>query len=169
MKLIKKLNKKQRRLLKNKTRQENLVNELSTLIKISEDIIADNNKIIMEVKEMIKINPHEVRRIQKQTELKLENLIKSGTKISKQEFDKPVKLSGDMYHFLDIKTEDLISRIDVVRKVSKYIRDKKLQDPENRKFFNLDNNLKELFNVTNEEEKYTYTNINKFIQPHLLY
>ena len=69
--LPKKLNKKGRKLLKNKTKQENLVNEIQRLLKISENIIAENNKIIMFVKEMIKINPHELKRIQKQTELRL--------------------------------------------------------------------------------------------------
>lgn len=167
--LPKKLNKKGRKLLKNKTKQENLVNEIQRLLKISENIIAENNKIIMFVKEMIKINPHELKRIQKQTELRLENLIKSGTRISKQKFDKPTKLSDDMYSFLKLDNTSLVSRIDVVRKISKYIRDKKLQDPENRKLFNLDVNLQNLFEVKEVDKKFTYNNINTFIQPHLMY
>jgi chromatin remodeling complex protein RSC6 len=167
--LAKKLNKKGRRLLKNKTKQENLIKEIQRLVGISETIIAENNKIIMFVKEMMKINPYEIRRIQKQTEMKLENLIKSGTRISKQQFDKPTKLSDDMYTFLNLDNTDLVSRIEVVRKISKYIRDKKLQDPENRKLFNLDVNLQNLFEVEEVNKKFTYNNINTFIQPHLMY
>ena len=47
--LPKKLNKKGRRLLKNKTKQENLIKEIQRLVGISETIIAENNKIIMYV------------------------------------------------------------------------------------------------------------------------
>ena len=74
-----------------------------------------------------------------------------------------------MYSFLKLDNTSLVSRIDVVRKISKYIRDKKLQDPENRKLFNLDVNLQNLFEVKEVDKKFTYNNINTFIQPHLMY
>ena len=86
-----------------------------------------------------------------------------------------MKLSNDLYSFLKMETSDenLMTRIEVVGKISKYIRDKKLQNPLNRKLFNLDTNLQELFNIkqeetTGEENSYTYNNINKFIQHHLI-
>ena len=171
-----KLSKKQRRLHKNLDKRENLTNELENLVKINEEIILRNNKIVMLIKEIGKIYPHEIKLIQQQTELKLENLIKSGTKISKHRFDKPLKLSNDLYSFLNIESDDenLMTRIEVVGKISKYIRDKKLQNPSNRKLFNLDPNLKDLFNIQDNkadgvECSYTYNNINKFIQHHLIY
>lgn len=168
-----KLSKKQRRLQKNLDKRTNLDNELQVLLKINEEITLRNSKIIMLLKETAKIYPHEIKSIQRNTELKLENLIKSGTKISKHKFDKPLKLSTDLYSFLNIEDENLMTRIEVVGKISKYIRDKKLQNPSNRKLFNLDTNLKELFNIQNKvdgvENSYTYNNINKFIQHHLIY
>tara|TARA_B110000211_G_C14083005_1_gene555440 strand:- start:1019 stop:1549 length:531 start_codon:yes stop_codon:yes gene_type:complete len=170
-----KLSKKQRRLQKNLDKRENLDNELGNLLKINDEIILRNNKIVMLLKEIGKIYPHEIKLIQQQTQLKLENLIKSGTKISKHKFDKPLKLSEDLYSFLNMETadENLMTRIEVVGKISKYIRDKKLQNPSNRKLFNLDTNLKELFNINSKsldgvESSYTYNNINKFIQHHLI-
>ncbi len=163
-----KLTKKQKRLLKNKSRQEDLSNELSVLIKKSEEIMLANSKIIMYVKEAIKIYPHEVKEIEKQTQLKLENLIKSGTKISKQGFDLPVSLSSELNEFLNMKNADTVTRIEVVRKITKYIREKKLQDPRNRRLFNPDSNLKNIFNITDEtNDTFTYTNINKLIEHHL--
>jgi len=165
---IVKLTKKQRRLLKNKTKQENLINELSLLIKKSEDIMLSNSKILMYVRELSKIHPHEVKDIERQTRIKLENLIKSGTKISKHGFDLQVNISPELNDFLNLKSEDSVTRIEVVRKITKYIREKKLQDPTNRRLFNPDNDLKNIFNITNEtDETFTYTNINKFIQHHL--
>ena len=170
-----KLSKKQRRLQKNLDKRENLDNELRIALTLSDEIILRNNKIIMLLKEIAKIYPHELKLIQRQTELKLENLIKSGTKISKHKFDQPMKLSNDLYSFLKMETSDenLMTRIEVVGKISKYIRDKKLQNPLNRKLFNLDTTLQELFNIkqeetTGEENSYTYNNINKFIQHHLI-
>uniref|UniRef100_A0A6C0B4J4 DM2 domain-containing protein n=1 Tax=viral metagenome TaxID=1070528 RepID=A0A6C0B4J4_9ZZZZ len=174
-----KLSKKQRRLQKNLDKRENLDNEFKILLALNDEIILRSNKITMLLKEMHKIYPYEIRSIQRQTEIKLENLIKSGTKISKHKFDKPMKLSDDLYSFLnmEISDENLMTRIDVVGKISKYIRDKKLQNPSNRKLFNLDDNLKELFNIncgkvneseSESESSYTYNNINKFIQHHLI-
>ena len=74
---------------------------------------------------------------------------------------------------METSDENLMTRIEVVGKISKYIRDKKLQNPSNRKLFNLDTNLQELFNIklektAGEESSYTYNNINKFIQHHLI-
>ena len=163
-----KLTKKQRRLLKNKTKHENLVNELSLLIQKSEEISLANSKIAMYVKELVKIHPHEVKDIERLTRLKLENLIKSGTKISKHGFDLHVSLSAELNDFLNIKNPDSLTRIEVVRKITKYIRQKKLQDPTNRRLFTPDSNLKNIFNITNEtNDAFTYTNINKFIEHHL--
>ena len=161
-----KLNKKGRRLLKNKNKLENLLQRITNITLKCEQLIQNNNKIIMLIKETQKIHPHEVKRIIKETNLQLENLIKSGTRISKHTFNEPLILSQDLHSFLKIEEEKL-SRIEVVQKISKYIRDKKLQDPDNRKLFNLDQNLGKLFKIENLDNKYTYTNINKFIQPHL--
>ena len=170
-----KLSKKQRRLQKNLDKRENLDNELREVLKINEEIILRNNRIVMLIKEIAKVYPHELKLIQQQTELKLENLIKSGTKISKHKFDKPLKLSDDLYSFLNVENtdENLLTRIEVVGKISKYIRDKKLQDPSNRKLFNLDTSLKELFNIKTDgtdvkESSYTYNNINKLVKHHLI-
>jgi len=162
-----KLNKKGRRLLKNKLKLEGLITQINLLKSTCETIIQTNNKLIMLLKESVKIYPHEIKSIIKTTELKLENLIKSGTRVSKQRFDQHVTLSSDLYGFLKIENTDPLSRIDVVRKISKYIRDKKLQDPDNRKLFNIDPELGKLFKIDNLANKYTYTHINKFIQSHL--
>ena len=122
--VIKKLSKKQRRLQKNIEKKAHLENELHMILQLSEDIVLRNNKIVMLIKEINKIHPHEISLIQKQTELKLENLIKSGTRVSKQKFDKPVKLSENLYNFLKIENENLMTRIEVVGEISKYIRKK---------------------------------------------
>tara|TARA_B110000967_G_C18856293_1_gene547419 strand:+ start:1250 stop:1825 length:576 start_codon:yes stop_codon:yes gene_type:complete len=163
-----KRSKKQRRIYKNKIKLERLLGEIQDLTQKAEVLAQRNAQIIMQIKELIKLYPHEVRRLEDQTKLQLENLIKSGTRISKHRFDKPVKLSANLYSFLKVDDNMELTRIEVVRKISKYIRDKKLQLPSNRKLFNLDTGLKNIFNISeNDTSTYTYNNINKFIHHHL--
>tara|TARA_B110000908_G_C10234005_1_gene442236 strand:+ start:503 stop:1024 length:522 start_codon:yes stop_codon:yes gene_type:complete len=163
-----KMSKKQRRIFKNKTKLDNLLTKIQELTQKAEAISLQNAKIVMQIKDLIKLYPHEVRRLEEQTKLKVENLIKSGTRISKHRFDKPVKLSANLYTFLKVDDNMEMTRIEVVRKISKYIRDKKLQLPSNRKLFNLDTGLKTIFNIAESDTStYTYNNINKFIHHHL--
>lgn len=161
-----KLSKKKRVLLKNKHKLESLLKELNETRKKAIELQNEHNKLILLVKTLNHDYPIEVKKIKQETELNEINLMKSGIK-GKIKYDKPVTLSDDLYQFLKISDKQPLKRTEVIRQVTSYIRKKKLQDPNNRNAFNIDENLSNLFKVPEGNGTIPYHQIHKYISPHL--
>lgn len=161
-----KLSKKKRRLLKNKLKLESLLTELNKVHQNAIDLQKSHNKLTLLMKTLNHNYPIEVKKIKQETELNKINLMKSGIK-GKIRYDKPVTLSDDLYRFLNISNKQPLKRTEVIKQVASYIRKKKLQDPNNRNVFNIDENLSVLFKVPEGNGTIPYHQIHKYITPHL--
>ena len=86
-------------------------------------------------------------------------------------FAVPSQISTNMCSFLGIKTGSELSRTDVTRKLTAYIRDKNLQVPTNRRSFVPDKALGSILGPLKEVDKekgYTYFNLQRYITPHIV-
>ena len=119
---------------------------------------------------MAKAYPNEVKELKKDTQTRTENLIKSGVRYKKN-FTESVKLSENLTKFLKVENDSKMSISEIINSITKYIRTNKLQDPDNRKAFNPDENLHQLFESSQKKKTnaYTYHGIQKYIKPHLIY
>lgn len=82
-------------------------------------------------------------------------------------FAKPLTVSGDLAKFCDRKPTDMMSRNDVTRNICAYIREHKLQDPEDGRNIVPDKKLTSLLNYDPKEHgTLTYPYIQKLLVPH---
>lgn len=84
-------------------------------------------------------------------------------------FARPTKISNQLATFLGIPEGVLISRSDVSKGITKYVKDHDLQKPENRRIIDLNRPggqaLRTLLNVPNEAEL-TFFNMQRFLKDH---
>lgn len=79
-------------------------------------------------------------------------------------------ISSDLCDFLNEPHGTKLSRTDVTRKVTAYIREKNLQVPENRRSFVPDDKLKAILGPLkniDEDKGFTYFNLQRYITPHI--
>lgn len=82
-------------------------------------------------------------------------------------FAKPTQVSDALCKFLGEKTGTLLARTDVTKRLTVYIKDKDLQNPENKKHILVDAKLKKLLGVT-EKDDVTYFNLQKYMKHHYI-
>jgi len=82
-------------------------------------------------------------------------------------FIKPTKISNELAEFLGKPVGSEILRTDVSRLINYYIRDNKLQDPQNGRVINPDTKLRALLKI-GENDELTYFNIQKYMSPHFI-
>ena len=76
-----------------------------------------------------------------------------------------------MCTFLGLKSGTELSRTDVTKKVTAYIKEKQLQVPTNRRSFVPDKALGSILGPLQEVDKdrgYTYFNLQRYITPHII-
>jgi len=102
----------------------------------------------------------------------LKKIVKKGSGEKKRDvtnsgFYKEVKISDDLAKFMESKPGDLKSRVDVTRFICTYIKDKKLQDDDNKKVIVPDEQLKKLLkHDIKADGPLTFPGIQKLIQKH---
>ena len=86
-------------------------------------------------------------------------------------FMKPIKVSPDLAAFLNLTTEEPVTRVLITKKLCQYIKEKDLQNPEDRRQILPDDRLRNLFRLTENspaaEDKLTYYSMQKAIQQHI--
>jgi|TARA_R110002073_G_scaffold273256_5_gene436745 chromatin remodeling complex protein RSC6 len=80
-------------------------------------------------------------------------------------FAKPTRISDELCQFMDKEDGAEVARTEVTQFIIKYIREKELQNPENRKIIRPDKNLKQLLGVEDGDEV-TYFNLQKYMNKH---
>ena len=80
-------------------------------------------------------------------------------------FALPTTISDELSVFMNREKNELVARTEVTRYIIKYIKDNKLQNKENGQIIEPNHELKTLLNV-GDEDKLTYFNIQKFMNPH---
>ena len=62
---------------------------------------------------------------------------------------KPLKLSPELATLVGAKKDEKLSRPEVVKRLWAYIKEKKLQDPENKQYFKPDKTMEPIFGKEN--------------------
>lgn len=79
---------------------------------------------------------------------------------------KPVMISEEMCKFCKWPLDEKHSRVDVTKAICDYIKEKDLQNPENRREIMVDKTLKRLLKY--KDDKITYPHIQKHINSHFI-
>jgi upstream activation factor subunit UAF30 len=82
-------------------------------------------------------------------------------------FVKPAAISKELAKFLGKPEDTLMSRTDVTKLITAYVKEHKLQDSGNGRRINPDAKLKALLNVKASEEV-TYFNLQKYMKSHFV-
>ena len=80
-------------------------------------------------------------------------------------FVKPADISDELAKFLGKPKGTQLARTEVTREINSYIRDHKLQDPQNRRRILPDSKLKKLLKLKSSDEL-TYFNLQRYMSPH---
>jgi chromatin remodeling complex protein RSC6 len=80
-------------------------------------------------------------------------------------FAKPCKISNELCDFIGVEHGCELSRTDITRKINEYVKEKNLNNPENRREFFPDKKLKSILNVK-DGEKVTYFILQRLIAHH---
>jgi chromatin remodeling complex protein RSC6 len=80
-------------------------------------------------------------------------------------FAKPTPLSAELCTFLSLSEGSELSRTSVTRLLNQYIKDNKLQNPDDKRTILPDDKLKVLLRLGGDE-KVTYFNLQSFMKPH---
>jgi chromatin remodeling complex protein RSC6 len=80
-------------------------------------------------------------------------------------FALPTSISDELCTFMNKEKNELVARTDVTRYIIKYVKENALQNKENGQIIEPNAELKTLLNV-GDEDKLTYFNIQKFMNPH---
>ena len=133
---------------------------IQQLIETSSLVVNTQKQIISEVKLADRPQKKEVKEIQKQPQRQEENAKKDPNrpKRTPSGFAVPSKISDQMCDFLNLKHGTELSRTDITKKLTTYIREKNLQVPTRRSFVP-DNALGGILGPLKEvdqEKGYTY-------------
>ena len=82
-------------------------------------------------------------------------------------FVKPTKISKDLAKFLGKSEDTLMSRTDVTKLITAYVKEHQLQDSENGRRIKPDAKLKSLLNVKANDEV-TYFNLQSYMKSHFI-
>lgn len=82
-------------------------------------------------------------------------------------FLQPSKISPALAKFCGVSADTQLSRTEATRKIAAYIKEKDLQNPENRREIRADATLTALFALT-AEDKLNYFNLQRYIKPHFI-
>ena len=88
----------------------------------------------------------EVKKIQKGSKKK------ARTGNQKSGFVKQVPISEDLSTFMGLKQDELVSRVDVTKYLTEYVKTNNLQVPENKQLFKVDEKLAKLFSMDQGEQ-----------------
>lgn len=80
-------------------------------------------------------------------------------------FVKPALISTELASFLGKPTGSEMARTEVTREINSYIREHKLQDPENGRRILPDAKLRKLLKI-NKTDELTYFNLQRYMSPH---
>lgn len=90
---------------------------------------------------------------------------RENAKKSPSGFAKPCKISNELCKFVGIPEGSERSRTDITRFINAYVKEKNLNNPENRREFFPDDKLRAILNV-NDKEKVTYFILQRLIAHH---
>merc|ERR1711907_284524 len=139
-----------------------LLNEFQTLQKSLKELSTK----LKEVQRQVGKERKETRKVSNKYFKTNKKKKRSGNK-SPGGFTKPAPLSEPMCQFLGEEVGTEMPRIDVTRRINLYVKENKLQNPDNKREIVADNKLRELLYLTNNDTL-TYFNLQRFMKVHFL-
>lgn len=127
-----------------------------------QSVISTCKSVIAENKLLRKEHSRVVRELAKRTRKKKSS--QSGGNKQPSGFAKPAAISKDLAKFLGVKSDVLLARTEVTKRVNLYIKNNDLQNPENRRIIVPDSKLRKLLN--NGNEQVTYFNLQRYMKVH---
>jgi len=146
---------------------------------IFESVIAQSENILNNNKQMLSLMKKTFKSYQRERRDYEKNLARERRRAKKDPNRKKREPSGfavatdistKLCDFLGVDHGTQLSRTDVTRKVTAYIRTKNLQVPENRRSFIPDSKLESILGPLQEVDKdkgFTYFNLQRYITPHI--
>ena len=158
------------------TEVDSMKQRFERLIKTKQDLLIELKREVQELKKMQRDHELALKEASKRSRKKRVRDENSTRKPSG--FASPVVVSDELYSFLEsfgVKKGDPIARTDVTRYVTTYIKDKDLQNPENRREIVPDTVLDRLFGPAMEHKDpndatsplvYTYLKLQRYLSQH---
>lgn len=156
---------------------ETMRQRFDKLIKGKLDLMAELKKEVQELRKMQRDHEHAVKDASKKSKKK-KSVRDENNPRKPSGFASPVVVSDELYSFLEqfgVKSGEPIARTDVTKHITRYIKEKDLQNPEYRREIMPDATLKKLFGEPLERKNpedessplvYTYLRLQKYLSPH---
>ena len=154
-------------------------NSVNSVENIFESLIAQNENLLQSQKTMLstmkkvyKVYAREKKDYKKNADRERRRAKKDPNRKKREPsgFAVATDISDELAGFLGVTKGTKLSRTDVTRKVTAYIREKNLQVPTNRRSFVPDKSLGKLLGPIKEVDKdkgFTYFNLQRYITPHI--
>ena len=130
------------------------------------------NAQISDMKEMFNILEKKAKKLAHAVELAAKKEQKMEMKVKKDRkpcgFAVSSKVTPEMCAFMGRNEGELISRIEITKYLNKYIKEKNLENPENRQNIIPDENLWKILGEEARNEKITHFTIQKYLNKHFL-
>ena len=145
---------------------------LDSLLASSRKLNESQKEISVSLKNFMKDYKKETKELEKSYSKNKNKSKKNPNRVKRTPsgFAVPSKISDEMCEFLGIAKDTHLSRTDVTRKLTNYIRVKDLQVESNRRRFTPDGPLSAILGPLQDVDKekgYTYFNLQRYITPHI--
>jgi upstream activation factor subunit UAF30 len=124
------------------------------------------------MREMFSILEKKAKKLSHAVEMVIKKEQKTGSKVKKERkpcgFAVSSKVTPEMCEFMGRKEGELISRIEITKYLNKYIKEKDLENPENRQNIVPDENLWKILGEEARNEKITHFTIQKYLNKHFI-
>ena len=88
-------------------------------------------------------------------------------KLRKRKPQEKLNISNELANFLKIDSSTQLSKDEVMKQVSNYIKENSLQTPEDKRRFKPNKQLSKIFGVSNVKTGITFVEINKLVSHHM--
>lgn len=143
-----------------------VADEFAALLATLSSTLAQVKDLTRQVKELQKHVNKEHRELEKATRgRKKKGANGDKPKRAPSGFAKPTGLSSELCTFLGVDADTELARTEVTKKITTYVKDHDLQNPENKKIILPDAKLGALLNVPSDETL-TYFNLQRYMKVH---
>ncbi len=140
-----------------------------------EKMVASLNEVnaqINDMREMFSLLEKKAKKLSHAVDMVIKKEQKTGAKVKKERkpcgFAVSSKVTPEMCEFMGRKEGELISRIEITKYLNKYIKEKDLENPDNRQNIVPDENLWKILGEEARNEKITHFTIQKYLNKHFV-
>lgn len=136
-------------------RSKQILDSISSIIQTLRSIQGDARQLQRDYAKSLREASKSKRRVKKT----------DGSKRKPSGFAKPTPITSQLANFLNVPEGSEMARTEVTKKLTAYIKEHNLQNPENKREINPDSSLRKLLSVP-KNDKLTFFNLQKYMKPH---